>query len=133
MTRKPQEVSRLLEENHHLGHLFRLVAQQQALLASIRSHLPPPLDQHCRHARIRDRELILHVDSPAWHSRMRFHAPALLQALRPKAPHLERVKVRVLQPLAPSPASGAPAGRPRRRHIDPAQLVDETLRRLLKE
>ncbi len=110
-----------------------MVAQQQALLTSIRSHLPPPLAGHCRHARIQGRELILHVDSPAWHSRMRFHAPALLRALRAQAPHLQRVRVRVLPPPPPSPSPGSAARESRKRHIDPARLVDENLRRLLKE
>jgi len=108
-----------------------MLTRQQALLAEIRSQLPEPLATHCLHARIQGRKLILHVDSPAWRSRLRFHAPALLKGLRAQAPHLDRVSVRVL----------APEGRIRRghvrrvtgqRHIPPEAIEDEELRALLK-
>ena len=131
LTRKPDKVSRLLENSRHLDHLVRMLTRQQALLAEIRSQLPEPLATHCLHARIQGRELILHVDSPAWRSRLRFHAPALLKGLRAQAPHLDRVSVRVL----------APEGRIRRghvrrvtgqRHILPEAIEDEELRALLK-
>ena len=73
-----------------------MLEQQQSLLEQVRNLLPAPVADHCLHARIDGTRLILHTDSSAWMTRLRFHGPHLVQALRPVAPHLTAVKTRVL-------------------------------------
>ncbi len=133
MARIPRPVSRLLSRDADLNHLQRMVERQQALLREVRALLPDPLAAHCLHARIRGSELVLHVDSPAWNSRLRFQAPALLRALRSRAPALRRVRVRVLPPAAATGTAPPPARGTRRRHIPLHRIADPELRALLEK
>ena len=100
-TTTPNKVSSLLGAGEQLSHLGRMLDQQQALLNTIRSQLPSPLDQHCLHARISGKQLIIHTDSPVWNARLRFHGPQIIRALQQQAPHLQQIKIHI--------------------HIDPAQ------------
>ena len=127
---KPGPVSRLLRERADTSHLLRQVERQRQLLAQVRDRLPPPLAAHCLHARIDGKTLILHVDSPVWHSRLRFHARSLLNALRPQAPTLSDVRIRV---LPPPPRRAEPPAR-RRRPAPPFEelIASEELKRLLR-
>ncbi len=108
--------------------------QQQRLLDQVRSLLPQPLAEHCLHARIQDRRLILHVDSPAWHSRLRFLAPQLLHGLRNLAPHLEQVVPRVLPPHTLQHGDRkANGGNASSRRIPLSAIADDDLRALLRK
>ena len=71
----PEKVCNLLKSAEQLSLLGRLLDKQQALLQAVRSQLPSPLEQHCLHARISGKILIIHTDSPAWNARLRFHGP----------------------------------------------------------
>ncbi|WP_456412343.1 DUF721 domain-containing protein [Thiolapillus sp.] len=95
MTKKPRTVSNVVTNSEQLGHLARMLQQQQSLLEQIRRLLPAPLGQHCIHARISGARLILHTDSPVWGTRLRFHAPQILQATRDQAPNLSKLDVRI--------------------------------------
>lgn len=131
MANNPRRLSSLLGKTPHLDHLVRMLRQQQALLREIQTLLPPPLDRHCLHARVSGDSLVIHVDSPAWASKMRFHAQILLQAARDRAPNLKKVSVRILQPVSGQPGPSKPA-----RHKIPSlveAIDDEELRRLLEE
>ena len=59
--------------------------------------LPPPLCAHATVAQIIGDVVIVHVDSPAWHARMRFLAPDVLAALKGSSGHqtLRRMEVKV--------------------------------------
>jgi hypothetical protein len=96
MINKPHKVANVLEDGDQLGHLKRMLKKQQALLEQVRKTLPTPLDEHCLHARIDGDRLILHTDSPAWSTGLRFHAPRILKELRPLAPNLKKTDIRIL-------------------------------------
>ncbi|HHC73065.1 MAG TPA: DUF721 domain-containing protein [Thiotrichales bacterium] len=64
--------------------------------------LPPTLQGHCRVANLRDETLVLAVDSPAWASRVRFLAPALVEELsRREGLRLSRCRILVMPPHVP--------------------------------
>lgn len=79
----------------HLRSLLEVLDQQQALLAKIRQRLPAPLGEHLIGAHLQRRRLVLHVDTPAWASRLRYQAPTLARSLRPDVPGLEDIQVRI--------------------------------------
>ncbi|BAO43511.1 DUF721 domain-containing protein [Thiolapillus brandeum] len=96
MIKKPHKVANVLEDGDQLGHLKRMLKKQQALLEQVRKILPAPLNEHCLHARIDAERLILHTDSPAWSTGLRFHAPRILKELRCLAPNLEKTDIRIM-------------------------------------
>lgn len=131
MANNPSRLSSVIEKSCHLDHLVRMLRQQQALLGEIQGLLPSSLARHCLHARIRGESLVIHVDSPAWASKLRFQGQALLRALRAKAPNLRKLSVRILQPESPRPV---PPALSRRQASPLAKAInDEELRRLLEE
>ena len=91
----PNKVSSLMHSGEQLSHLGRMLDKQRALLQAVRSQLPSPLDQHCLHARISGKLLIIHTDSPVWNARLRFHGPQLIQAMQQQAPHLQQLKINI--------------------------------------
>ena len=130
MSNNPTKAASLLTRDPHLSHLARMLHQQQTLLKEVRSLLPEQLARHCLHARISGTRLVLHVDSPAWSSKLRFHSRSLLQSLRSRAPNLRKVSIRLLFPEAGQKAShhgGKPPGHPSL--VD--AISDPELRRLL--
>ena len=106
MINQPHKVARVLEDGAQLGHLNRMLKQQRALLEQTRKILPAPLNEHCLHARIDGERLILHTDSPAWSTGLRFHAPRIIAALESRAPNLKKVDVRILVQQEVRPATG---------------------------
>ncbi len=106
MISQPHKVARVLEDGAQLGHLNRMLKQQRALLEQIRNILPAPLNEHCLHARIDGDRLVLHTDSPAWSTALRFHAPRIITALKSQAPNLKKVDVRILIEQEVRPATG---------------------------
>jgi hypothetical protein len=79
--------------------LSRLVSRaQQAgeLDARVRSLLPEDLGTHVTGAVLHDDTVVILVDSAAWASRIRFHAPELVQSLAPRYDGVvARVRVKV--------------------------------------
>ncbi|MDR2877184.1 MAG: DUF721 domain-containing protein, partial [Chromatiales bacterium] len=65
-----------------LGSLAAYCTRLAKLSALIAERLPEPLKQHCRVGNIADGALILYSTSAGWTTRLRFHAPELLQELR---------------------------------------------------
>lgn len=105
-------LSALTEHSRHLRHVDDL----------LRQWLDPRLIGHCRVANIADDRLILHAESSAWATMLRYQCPRLLAGLQTQ-PGLERLRdVRVK--IAPLAAAGA-GGRPPRRYLSPkaAQLL----------
>ncbi len=81
----------------------------EQLSALVAAHVSPALRPYCRVANVVDGALILSCDSAAWTTRLRFHAPTLLAALRaqPELADLREIRVRVTAPQ--TPAASAPA------------------------
>lgn len=99
----PNKVSSLLQAGEQLAHLGRMLDKQQSLLKAVRSQLPAPLDQHCLHARISGKQLVIHTDSPVWNARLRFHGPQLIRAIQQQAPHLQKLKINIHIDVAQQP------------------------------
>ena len=59
--------------------------------------LPPPLEQHCYVANLRDKILIIHADSSLWATRLRYMTPEILRCWHnnPTMPNIERLKIRI--------------------------------------
>jgi len=91
----PDKVSSLLQAGEQLAHLGRMLDKQQSLLKAVRNQLPAPLDQHCLHARISGKQLIIHTDSPVWNARLRFHGPQLIRAIQQQAPNVQKLKINI--------------------------------------
>ncbi len=98
MADKPQPLGRLLRSSSDLNRLIARAQEQRALLARVTDELPSPLDQHCAAALERDGRLLLYTDSPAWSSRLRFHARTLSRQLRSKGLVFDRIIIRVIPP-----------------------------------
>ena len=93
---KPRPALTHVAGQERSSYLLRMLHQQQTLLEQVRQLLPSPVADHCLHARIEGTQLILHTDSSAWMTRLRFHGPHLIKALLTRAPHLKTLKTRVL-------------------------------------
>lgn len=89
----------------------------ERLSALVAAHIPPSLRPYCRVANVADGVLVLCSDSAAWTTRLRFHAPVLLAALRvqPELADLREIRVRVGAPQTPE--APAPLHTP---HLPPA-------------
>lgn len=103
MARSPKSVDRLLSDRPILKTIRRDVEAQEALLTLVRQCLPDDLVAHCLAARMHDRRLILHTDSPVWATRLRYLSRQLLSVMRHAEPALRDINVRVLIPRSASP------------------------------
>ena len=82
----------MLKKSPHIKSIIRQhtalneIANQASFLAKIdklvRRHLTTSLRDHCKVANYRENILYLHVDSPAWSTRLRFTLPLLASQLR---------------------------------------------------
>ena len=98
MSRQIQHASRFLRGNDTVGALLAGIERNARLLGDIRPILPPPLSLHCLHAAIEQGTLVLLTDGPVWGSRLRFFAPELQRALRPRHGRIAACHVRVIPP-----------------------------------
>jgi hypothetical protein len=103
-SRKLRPVSTLTHESLVCERLRLALAQHRRLLASVRGHLPAALASACGYAQVRDRQLLVYVDSAAYASRLRFLAPTLLAALRREFPGLKTIQFRVRPSSSEPPA-----------------------------
>lgn len=91
-----------------LQSLAEHCARLDRLSALVAGCTPEPLNRHCRVANVADGVLILYSDGAGWTTRLRFHAPNLLDCLRrhPELGHLREIRVRP-SPPEPQPAAEA--------------------------
>ncbi len=95
------------------GGLARLAERAQwleALDLKLRQSLPPPLDQHCRLANVRDDRLVFLVATPGWKARLRLHADTVLAAAAEVGLTVQglTVKVATMPPITPGDAPHTP-------------------------
>ncbi len=98
MSRKsPKSLSELLfRPGSALGELARQAAATEDLAATLRASLAPELAVELRSAALRDDgTLVILASSPAWATRLRFEAEALLAKCRERNPGAARVRIRV--------------------------------------
>ena len=96
MARSPKSVRHLLKDKPTLKILGLEISAQRALLQRVRRLLPADLAPHCLAAREHDGRLILHTDSAAWATRLRFMAPQLQRRLEGELPDVRGITVRLL-------------------------------------
>jgi hypothetical protein len=90
-----------------LARLLRRVAELKRADAEFSSLLPEDLRGHCHIAACREGRVLLHVDSSAWATRLRY----LLPELRERSTLLsraEKTEVKVRPPEAPQPVVERP-------------------------
>ena len=74
------------------------LTQQRVILERLRTLLPPPMGEHCIGAIQKNSDLILHVDSPVWASRLRYLSTELKQQLRQERLIVRHIRVKVALP-----------------------------------
>lgn len=79
-------------EDSERGELFRRARHLARVERALQSVLPVELRGHARLGRLTDTELRVQVDSPVWHTRLRYLLPQLL-------PHLNRLARTRLQSI----------------------------------
>jgi hypothetical protein len=96
MARSPKTVHQLLKHKPTLKLIQAEISAQQALLDQVRQHLPGDLASHCVAAQEREKQLVLHLDSPVWATRLRYTSPQLLSLLKRDKPSLRGIKVKLV-------------------------------------
>lgn len=120
---KPRTINQLLHSGPILRELRNNLSAQEKLLILTHSLLPAPLDQHCLSAQQHCGTLIIHTDSSAWASRLRYFSRDLRAKLRDKGVLVQKIEVRVLISNQPKKRST--------RHVhhlsrDNAKLIEAT-------
>ena len=106
--RSPLPLGRILaDRSATVERLFRNVEFLQSINNLIGAAVSPKLAAHCWAAGLRDRQLIVVVDSPAWATRLHFEQNQLIQLLR-QQPELQsltglQIKVRPKETTQPNP------------------------------
>ena len=101
-------------------HARRLLGLEKA----VHQKLPSPLPEHCRVANLREGELILQADSPAWAGRLHYLAPMLRERLRQDhGLAIDTITVRT-RPRNEAPAATGPDRRRRKLSVDTADLLN---------
>jgi hypothetical protein len=99
ITTKPRLLRDLLAGND-LSRLVLRAQQASELDARVRTLLPDDLGRHVTGAVLHDDTVVILVDSAAWASRIRFHAPELVQSLSPRYDGVvARIRVKVRPPV----------------------------------
>lgn len=87
----PAPFGRIVARFGHLKQLTAQAARLDQLDALVKAGLPPSLQHHTRLAAIRDGCLVLHVDSAAWATQLRYRTPEILAQL-PAEPEFDDVR-----------------------------------------
>jgi len=83
MPSNPIAAYQLLQNCDHLPRsLFTKIAEQERLKKIILSSLPLFLHSHYLGCAVKDKTLVVFMDSPAWSSPVRFHSTEILAQLR---------------------------------------------------
>ena len=90
------------QANDVLRRLHARARVLRALDEALGRQLGSPLNSHCHLANIRADTVVLHVDSPAWSTRVRFLTPRLLEFFRAQrdSAGVDQIKVVVRLPDA---------------------------------
>jgi len=122
---KPQSTNTLLRTAPTLQALHAKLIEQNKLLVLVRSLLPETLQPHCLAAQLKEKDplLIIHADSSAWASRLRYFSRDLRIKLRGKGLHARKIEVRVLNMHQ---QKERPSRRLCRLSLENAKLIGET-------
>jgi len=106
------------------ARLLEYAHQLQTLNAHLAACLEREASAHARVAHLGNGRLLLHTDSAAWSTRLRYLVPQLLRCLRQNSAlaDLQHIEVRV----APSAQPAVPVTRPVVLSADNAAILDST-------
>ena len=121
MAPRLKSVRHLLQDKPTLQRLEHALQAQKTLLADLRQCLPADLADHCAAAHIRENTLVVHTDSPAWATRLRYLAPQLVKALAGEYPAIQSVSIRLMVEHRGATVRRAPAN-----HSDQAAEIIHT-------
>jgi hypothetical protein len=130
-------IKSLLENNSEiLCALYTRASDISRLQDKLRKHFGDPLAPHFRVADFNKETLILHTDSPAWASRLRFRIPDILDFVQTHGmKNLHSIRIKVIQNAnAPPEITKKPAisdDTARLIHDTAESINDENLRRSL--
>ncbi|MGE0370515.1 MAG: DciA family protein [Gammaproteobacteria bacterium] len=81
-----------------LGYLLEHCKRLECMSRLLRDRLPPPFGPHCQIGGIVRQTLILHADSAAWASKLRYYCPQLLADLcqQPDFRQISDIRVKVV-------------------------------------
>lgn len=74
-----------------LGNLYEQAQYIQNLKVKLSKYLGPPLNEHCVLANYKNTVLVMHADSPAWATKLRFSTPAIISYMQREC-HLNTLK-----------------------------------------
>lgn len=100
MPRTPRSLAAIINSSGSAAALVAKVRAQTALLALVKQELDMSLKEHLSAAFMRNRQLVLYVDSSAWASRLRFGSRVLRSRLNGNGLKIEKVTVRIALPSA---------------------------------
>lgn len=99
--KKPTPLKQILSsKNPELQRLLDHTWQIDLINQQLRQLLPPPLPLHCNAAGVTQQTLTILVDSPAWGTRLRLHAPNLIRALADF--QIKSIAVKIAPPSTPT-------------------------------
>lgn len=79
----PKSLASILAgKSNHLQRLVDTAMQLKRLNQLFNAIVKPPLSEHCEVANVRNNQLVIFIDSPAWGTRLRYQQAALLEALQ---------------------------------------------------
>lgn len=100
------------DKNSELGRLCQHTVFLNEVEQSLLRFLDSTLRAHCKIANYHNGTIVLHCDSPAWSTKLRYHTPAILDHLKTQCglDTLKTVRIRV-KPAAGISASVKPGRR----------------------
>lgn len=122
MATSPKSVRHLLKDKPTLKHLEHGISARRTLLAEVRTHLPEEVATHCLAAQIEGARLILHSDSPAWATRLRYLSNQLCSLLEPGHPTLREIRIKVLL----TRGTGRPPARKPYKSAQAAEVIESS-------
>ena len=116
----PTPVSRVFAVSERLRQLKKQTDRLRELDHRFKQHLKTPLSEHATLATISDGCLVVHVDGPAWATRLRYKTPEILAALEEDKyfEPVRSIRIRSLSERRP------PTSTPRRRYVGVSPVSD---------
>lgn len=93
---KPRSIKTFLRSDPALTELRNTLKTNKKLLTLTRHLLPESLEQHCISVQLNHSRLIIHTDSSAWASRLRYFSRDLRAKLQSAGVQVQKIEVRVL-------------------------------------
>lgn len=81
MPHHARHIRGFLRNSSATAALLDEIQRRDSLLEQVRRNIPTDIRSHCKQASVRDGQLTLTVDSPAWVARLKFLSPQILSGL----------------------------------------------------